>query len=81
MLFAWTAMGSAFGPLLLVTVLRGRVSSGHTLVAMLLGFSLSVAAYSIPAIKGGVIERAVPWVLALVVALAGSTAKSPRETD
>ncbi len=74
-LFAWTAMGSAFGPLLLVTVLRGRVSGRGTMLAMILGFSLSVAAYSIPQTRGGAIERVLPFVVALVVALACQTGK------
>ncbi len=69
-LFAWTAMGSAFGPLLLVTVLRGRVSGVGTLLAMILGFALSVAAYSFPQTRGGAIERVLPFVVALAVALA-----------
>ena len=45
-LFAWASMGCAFGPLLLVTALRGPVSPGGTIASMLLGFWLSVAAYA-----------------------------------
>ncbi|MAE75557.1 MAG: sodium:proline symporter [Planctomycetes bacterium] len=72
-LFAWSAMGCAFGPVLLVTVLRGPVRPGGTLLAMSLGFSLSVAAYA--ANKGwglgswaGTLERVVPFIIALIVA-------------
>ncbi|MCA9778273.1 MAG: sodium/proline symporter [Candidatus Eremiobacteraeota bacterium] len=72
-LFAWSAMGAAFGPLLLVTVLRGRVNSQATIAAMSLGFVLSVAFYLIPATKGGFIERVLPWCIALGVAVAGSS--------
>ena len=70
-LFAWSAMGCAFGPLLLVTVLRGPVSPGRSLLSMILGFSLSVLAYLGPHVglltKGGVFDRVVPFVVALVV--------------
>lgn len=70
-LFAWTAMGSAFGPLLLVTLLRGPVDKAYTLAAMLAGFLLSVSAYSIAETKGTWIERVLPFVIALSIAWAG----------
>lgn len=72
-LFAWSAMGAAFGPLLLVTVLRGRVSPPFTLAAMVSGFVLSVGAYLLPATHGGFIERVVPFAVALAIALRGSS--------
>src|SRR5690606_3233363 len=62
-LFAWSAVGAAFGPLLLVTLWRGPVGPGPSLLAMLTGFALSVVAYELPATRGGVFERIVPWVL------------------
>ena len=70
-LFAFSAMGSAFGPLLLVTVLRGPVPSGPSLVAILTGFSLSVVFYIIPDTRGTGLERALPFVLALAIAWQG----------
>jgi sodium/proline symporter len=70
-LFAWSAMGAAFGPLILVTVWRGPVSAPATLAAMVAGFSLSVAAYSLPAFDWkGTFERVVPFMVALALALA-----------
>ena len=74
-LFAWSAMGAAFGPLLLITVLRGRVNARATLAAMAVGFVLSVAFYLIPATKGGFIERVLPWCIAMAIGLAGSSKK------
>ena len=71
-LFAWSAMGAAFGPLLLVTVLRGPVRPRWSMTAMLAGFVLSVGAYSFPQTKGGIVERVVPFVVALVIAGIGS---------
>jgi len=76
-LFAWTGMGAAFGPLLLVTVIRGPVKPSATLQAMSLGFVLSVVAYSVPALKGGVIERMVPWLLAFAIAWNGAKPSKP----
>lgn len=67
-LFAWTAMGAAFGPLLLVRVLAGPVRLGARLGSIALGFSLSVGAYSIPGLAGGAWERVMPFVVALAVA-------------
>ncbi len=72
-LFAWSAMGCAFGPLLLVTAFRGPVPPLRSLVSMLLGFSLSVFAYlgsnlGLPT-KGGVFDRVLPFVVALLVVL------------
>ncbi|MDG2148278.1 MAG: sodium/proline symporter [Planctomycetota bacterium] len=67
-LFAWGAMGAAFGPLLIVTVLRGPVSPVRTLLAMVVGCTASVVAY-----RSGLqdsekyIERVVPYLLAFAV--------------
>ena len=76
-LFAWTAMGSAFGPLLLVTVWRGRPRAWAVLAAMLAGFALSVAAHLWLVTKGGVFERVLPFVIALALAYAGTQANRP----
>lgn len=67
-LFAWTAMGAAFGPLLVLTVLRGPVPAGRSLGAMLAGFVLSVLAYSFPETQGTVVERVIPFVAAFLIA-------------
>jgi sodium/proline symporter len=73
-LFAWTAMGSAFGPVLLVTVLRRRPPASWVLAAMSVGFLLSVAAHLSPDSRGGALERVVPFVIALGVSLLGTRA-------
>lgn len=72
-LFAWSAMGAAFGPVLLVTVLRRRPRPNWVLAAMSAGFVLSVIAYSSKA--GGTIERVVPFVVALAIAGWGARAE------
>jgi sodium/proline symporter len=73
-LFAWTAMGAAFGPLLLVTVLIRRPRPEWVFAAMFAGFSLSVIAYVGEA--SGVVERVVPFVIALALAWWGT--REPR---
>ena len=74
-LFAWTAMGAAFGPLLLVLVLAGPVRPGARLGAIAIGFASAVVAYSIPAAAGTAWERVLPFVLALAVAWWGRAPK------
>lgn len=70
-LFAWSAMGSAFGPLVLLAVWGRAVSARATLAAMLVGFALSVLAYSLPAFAWkATLERVFPWVVAMSLALA-----------
>jgi sodium/proline symporter len=62
-LFAWTALGNAFGPVLLVTVARGRLlRSETTFVSVAAGFTLSVAFYSWPE-TAGMVERIAPFAL------------------
>jgi len=78
-LFAWAAMGAAFGPLLLVTIWRGPVGARATLAAMAIGFSLSIAAYYLPAHAWkGTFERVVPVVIALLIAWYATTRVSAR---
>jgi Na+/proline symporter len=71
-LFAWSALGAVFGPLLLIHLFVGPVRSSAAALAMLVGFVGSVAAYSVPAAKGTAIERVLPFVLAFVVARLGA---------
>jgi sodium/proline symporter len=75
-LFAWSAMGAAFGPLLLVLLLGRQVPASGRVAAMLLGFGLSVGAYFLNLELGGVfkteagafLERVVPFAAAFGVA-------------
>lgn len=78
-LFAWAALGAAFGPLILVTIWRGPVGPGATFAAMAVGFSLSIAAYYLPAHAWkGTLERVVPVAVALAIAWFGSSAITRR---
>ncbi|NKC01178.1 MAG: sodium/proline symporter [Pseudomonadales bacterium] len=65
-LFAWTALGAAFGPIVLIRFLKWSVRPGAVPIAMLGGFGLTVVFYSLPNGPGDVWERAVPFVTAFV---------------
>ncbi len=72
-LVAWSALGAAFGPLLLVTVIQGPVPPLRTLAAMGTGLLLAVIGATIKSTGiagtwGPVLERVVPFTVALLVA-------------
>lgn len=71
-LFAWQALGNAFGPLLIVLLFSSGVRSRYRLAAMLTGFSLTVLISLYPGqAPGNAIERLLPFAVALAIALAG----------
>lgn len=80
-LFAWSALGAAFGPALVVTLWRQPLSPGHLLVTMLTGFTLSVWASSTTQSPGKVLENVVPSAAGLLVALAPARGRSTRSGD
>lgn len=67
-LFAWTALGAAFGPAIVARVM-GRVPSGWAvLVAMIAGFCLAVLFNQVlDAGPGSWKERIIPWVVGLSI--------------
>lgn len=73
-LSAWTVMGAAFGPLLLVVLWRGPVSPRGTLAAMLTGVALAVGSHFF--YSGGRsdrwIEQVVPYLGSGLVAVLAS---------
>ncbi|MEO0480851.1 MAG: sodium/proline symporter [Planctomycetota bacterium] len=78
-LFAWSVVGNAFGPLLLVTLWRGPVRPNHALAALLIGALGSALAYQfrwdflgVAISRGGILERIAPFALSLLVARAGA---------
>ncbi len=76
-LFAWHAVGSAFGPLVVMKALGREVDSRAILACMLCGFGLTVFLHSRPDAPGDVLERLVPLLIALAVAIAGSHVVRP----
>ncbi len=71
-LFAWHAVGSAFGPLVLMKVLGREVDSRAILACLVTGFGLTVVLHAQPNAPGDVTERLLPLVLGLLIAWAGS---------
>ena len=71
-LFAWSAAGSAFGPILIMRLLGRSVSARSTLVAMLTGFGLTVVISWLPDLPGDFAERVLPFIAASTIAYSGS---------
>jgi sodium/proline symporter len=69
-LFAWNALGAAFGPLVVLTVLGRRPGPAAALAGLWTGFALTIAFYLAPDVEGDVLERTLPFVVALAVAAA-----------
>lgn len=72
-LFAWSAAGSAFGPILIMRLIGRRVSSAATMTAMIAGFGLTVLISLLPNTPGDVAERLLPFLIAIIIARMGST--------
>ncbi len=70
-LLAFTAIGASFGPLLLVRLSGKRLRPGSVLGAMWAGFTLSVLFHLLPDSPGDFLERVLPFVAALGIALSG----------
>lgn len=70
-LFAFTLLGSAFGPLVLVRVAGKRIRPGAALGAMWAGAILTWLFHLLPDSPGDFLERVLPFVAALGIALTG----------
>lgn len=70
-LFAWIALGSAFGPLVFVRLAGVRVAPVAALYAIVIGFSLAVLFYLMPNTPGDILERLLPFSVGLAVLLVG----------
>ena len=68
-LFAWNALGAAFGPIVVARVLQWRCRDLAIPIALATGFGLTVLFYSLPDGPGDLWERAVPFVVAWLVLL------------
>ncbi len=80
-LFAWHALGSAFGPVLILR-LRGHELAGKAvLLSIVAGFGLTVVFYLLPDQPGDWLERLAPLVMAFAIAWAGRrNARAPAVT-
>lgn len=67
-LFAWSALGCAFGPIVVVRAIGYNTRPSAVLAAMIVGFSLTVYFNNFPQQPSpGLFERVVPFVLGLVI--------------
>ena len=64
-LFAWTAMGSSFGPVVIARIANWKLSAIHVAFSMVLGFVLAIVFFLMPDSTGDWIERVVPFFLSL----------------
>ena len=62
-LFAWNALGAAFGPTVVMKLLGCRYNGKTIYTAVLVGFLSAVAISLFPDTPGDVIERTVPFIL------------------
>lgn len=76
-LFAWAALGSALGPLLLVRLWRGPVAPAFALASMAAGGGGAILGFYVPVAAPGFADRVLSWLVALALAWAGS-ARSAR---
>jgi Na+/proline symporter len=63
-LFAWIAIGSAFGPLVFARILHWQVPPKAALYSIILGFGLAVVLYLLPNTPGDILERMLPFSVA-----------------
>jgi len=68
-LFAWIALGSAFGPTVFLRLAGARLQPAGVLLSILTGFTLAVIFYLLPDTPGDVLERMAPFCAALAVLL------------
>ena len=77
-LFAWNALGAAFGPIVIARLLNWSLSAASVGWAMVLGFGLTVILYLLPDAPGDLAERAVPFIVALGVLATARRIKTAR---
>jgi sodium/proline symporter len=75
-LFAWSALGAAFGPIVLVRTIRGPIRPRYTLAAIWLGFGTTLAWFFTPALKSICAELLPGFLVALAITLLGSRRRS-----
>jgi len=68
-LFAWTALGAAFGPTVFLRLAGCGLSPGAVLASILTGFFLAVLLYLMPNTPGDIAERLLPFCASLGVLL------------
>ncbi len=80
-MLALSLMGSSIGPLLLVRLSGKRVRPGSTLGALWAGALLTLVFHLLPDSPGDFLERVVPFVAALGIALTGGERRNSDRAD
>ncbi|MEM7662177.1 MAG: sodium/proline symporter [Pseudomonadota bacterium] len=81
-LFAWTALGAAFGPVVVVRTLGHRPSGAFVLASLITGFGASlIFEFGVSAGPGALWARTLPWLAGLTCLLIGRLAQSARSTN
>ena len=80
-LFAFSALGSAFGPILLVRLVDREISALGTGLAISAGFGLTILISLLPGTPGDVAERVLPFVVAMIIAVATSSRAGATPAD
>ena len=70
-LFAWVAIGAALGPIMICRGFGWTVIPNRVLPGILTGFVSAIVFYLLPNTPGDIAERAIPFILGLVVLLSG----------
>ena len=70
-LFAWNALGAAFGPVVIARLLRWPVRPAAVIAAVGTGFALTVVLYLAPDTPGDLAERAAPFLTGVLILLVG----------
>lgn len=78
-LFAWVALGAAFGPSVVYRLAGRRPAPVATLLSIVCGFVAAVTFYLLPNTPGDFNERVIPFVLGFLILLFGPKA-APRVT-
>ncbi len=68
-LFAWVAIGSSLGPVIVCRALGIRLQTNRLFPAIATGFIAAVICYLLPSAPGDIVERSLPFVLSLAVLL------------
>ena len=74
-LFAWNALGAAFGPVVIIKLIGRQIPSTTMFIAIFTGFASTVVFSMFPPPPGDVIERVLPFILAFIIAWFGSKPK------
>ena len=65
--FAWTALGAAFVPMVFSKVLRWKISSIAAGLSIVTGFLMTVILHQLPDTPGDIIERVLPMLLGFLI--------------